>query len=247
MRAESEQGSGEMPTPIEVRDRVRSGILSALDRDVERRGGRTARRLLAAGALGVVGALGMVRIISGHPFGHHPSSHAIAFTAVWSGLLFVAIALTLLEVRTPSFPLARAAAVGIVGLGLAGVCSAFCPDQHFLSWWTGTRVGGFLGMTFGLPESALCLGFVTTAFVGALAAIGVLGVSRTPSVGPSLPAAMLVLLLSPGIALQAFGHPGPVLPAWLAGSIGGSLSGVAAGIGVIRSIHRRHGRADDTV
>ncbi|HPG28712.1 MAG TPA: hypothetical protein PLW10_23980, partial [Myxococcota bacterium] len=55
-------------TPPDLREGVRSGILASIKQDVERRGGRTARLLLAAGGVGVVGAVGIVLLISGHPF-----------------------------------------------------------------------------------------------------------------------------------------------------------------------------------
>jgi len=98
--------------PSEVREGVRSGIMGALERDAEMRGGRTARLLVAAGALGIFGAVGMIRMLSGHPYGHHPASHVVIFSAIWSGLLVVALALAFLQVRTPSLPLARAACLG---------------------------------------------------------------------------------------------------------------------------------------
>ncbi len=102
-------------TPSELRAGVRAGILAAVERDAELRGGRTARLLAAAGALGVLGAVGITLMISGHPFGHHPPWHVVVVTATWSGLLVVSLALIFLGVRTPSLPLARAACTGIVG------------------------------------------------------------------------------------------------------------------------------------
>ena len=54
-------------TPHEVREGVRSGILSSIEHDVELRGGRTARLLVAAGLIGVAGAIGVTLLISGHP------------------------------------------------------------------------------------------------------------------------------------------------------------------------------------
>lgn len=224
------EGMGSNQTPLEVREGVRSGIMSALERDTELRGGRTARLLIAAGALGVIGALGMIRMLSGHPYGHHPSSHVILFTAVWSGLLVVAIALALLQVRTPSMPLARAAGVGILGLGIAGVCSAFCPDQHFLNWWVSTSPGSRLNSAGGLALSALCFGGATTLVFGAAAAIVGLGGRHRGAIRPFLPAALLLLLLAPGIALQSFGTSALVFVAWLIGTGAGAYAGVALGL-----------------
>lgn len=216
--------------PGEVREGVRAGIMSALARDAEMRGGRTARLLVAAGALGIFGAVGMIRMLSGHPYGHHPDSHVVVFSATWSGMLVVALALTFLRVRTPSLPLARAACVGVLGLGIAGLCSAFCPDQHFLDWWVSTAAGGELRALGGLPLSALCFGGVTTIVFGTAAAFAALGGRRRGPIRPLLPAAMLLALLAPGVALQAFGHSIAVVLAWLAGTALGAYAGVALGV-----------------
>ena len=221
-------------TPVDVREGVRSGIVSALARDAELRGGRTARLLLAAGALGAFGAVGMIRMLSGHPYGHHPSAHIVWFTSVWSGLLVVALALAFLQVRTPSLPLARAACVGVLGLGIAGICSVFCPDQHFLAWWITTSLGGEIHSLGGLPLSGLCFGGITTLVFGAVAALTALGGSRRGPIRALLPALMLFVLLAPGVALQAFGNSRAVLVAWLAGTALGAYAGVALGIAARR-------------
>ena len=215
--------------PADLREGVRSGIVDALRRDTELRGPRTARRLLAAGALGIFGAVGVMLMISGHPYGHHPPWHAVLFAAIWSGFLVVAIALALLEVRTPSLPLARAACVGIVGLGIAGACSALCPDPHFLEWWASTSPGRQLESIGGVPLSVLCFGAVTTAVFGIGAAAGVL---RGTAIRPLLPAAVLVALLSPGIALQSFGTSWSAFAAWMLGACAGAYAGIALGIAI---------------
>jgi len=214
-------------TPPELREGVRAGILASVERDVELRGGRTARLLAAAGAIGVLGAAGITLMLAEHPFGHHPQWHAIVFAAVWSGLLVVSLALAFLQVRTPSLPLARSAAIGMLGLGLAGICSALCPDQHFLQWWSSTAVGGRLTTGGGLPLSALCFGLVSSLFLGAVAAF--IGLGRGP-MRPPLPAAMLLLLLSPGVALQSVDTSWAVFGSWLLGTAAGAYSGVATGI-----------------
>jgi hypothetical protein len=138
----------------EVREGVRSGILSSIQLDVEMRGGRTARLLVAAGVVGVVGAVGVTLLISGHPFGHHPPWHVAVISMVWTGLLVVGFAIAFLGVRTPALPLARSALVGILGLGLAGICGALCPDQHFLNWWSETGIGSLLTAAGGLVRAA---------------------------------------------------------------------------------------------
>ena len=216
-------------TPEEIRERVRSRIADALERDTEFRGARTARLLLAAGALGIFAAFGMIRIISDHPYDHHPGWHIVFFTAVWSGLLVVMLAIALLGVRTPHLPLARAARVAILGLGIAGICSVLCPDPHFLAWWGSTKAGEALGAIGGVPLSALCFGAVTTVVFSVVAAAVALGPRRLP-IQPMLPAAMLLLLLFPGIALQSFGTSWWVFSSWLVGTAAGAYAGSAVAL-----------------
>jgi len=216
-------------TPPDVREGVRSGILSSIKHDIELRGGRTARLLGAAGLVSVVGAIGVTLLVSGHPFDHHPPWHVTFFSTLWAGLLFVSFAIAFLQVRTPTLPLARSTSVGILGLGLAGICGAVCPDQHFLGWWSTTGIGEPLTQTGGLALSALCFGFVTTLFFGAVAAIVVL--RRGPqTVKPLLPAAALAVLLAPGVALQSVDTSASVFAGWLAGTGAGAYFGVAGGI-----------------
>lgn len=227
---EMEQGQ----TPGYLREGVRTGILGAIERDVERRGGRTARLLVAAGALGVFGAVGMIEMLAVHPYGHHPASHVVLFSAVWSGLLVVALALVFLQVRTPSMPLARAACVGVLGLGIAGVCSALCSDPHVFDGWIATGPGSRLLSWVGLPWSALCFGAVTTLAFGVVAATVGLGLRHHEPIRPAWPAGMLLLLLAPGVALQSIGTPPVVFGSWLLGTAGGAYAGVSIGIGVRR-------------
>ncbi len=217
-------------TPRELREGVRSGILASIKRDVELRGGRTAGLLVSAGLIGVVGAIGATLMISGHPFGHHAPWHVAVFASVWAGLLVVSLSIAFLQVQTPSIPLARAACVGILGLGLAGICGAVCPDQHFLHWWSATAAGSKLASMGGLALSALCFGGVTSLFFGAVAAFVALGGRSRSPVRPLLPAAMLLLLLAPGVALQSIDTSWGVFLGWLLGTGGGSYAGVAVGV-----------------
>lgn len=214
-------------TPTDLREGVRTGIVEALDRDAALRGGRTARLLVAAGALGVFGALGMIRMLSGHPYGHHPSWHVVVFSAVWSGLLVVALAIAFLQLRTPSMPLARSARVALLGLGVAGICSALCPDPHFLDWWNGTMAGGALAAIGGVPLSAFCFGAMTALLFGGVAMLLTTARGARAPIGPLLPASMLLLLLAPGIALQSFGTSWAVCVGWFVGTAAGAYGGVA--------------------
>ncbi len=226
---ESEMSTDSESTPPGVREGVRAGILDTIKHDVELRGGRTARLLAAAGLVGVAGALGVTLLVSTHPFGHHPPWHVAFFSAVWAGLLVVSFAIAFLQVRTPSLPLARYAAVGILGLGMAGICGVICPHPHFFDWWSATDIGMPLTRTFGLTCSALCFGLVATLFFGFASAILVLGDLRRP-VSPLLPAAVLFTLLAPGVVLQSVDASFGVSVGWLAGTGAGAYLGVAGGI-----------------
>jgi hypothetical protein len=215
---------------VDLREGVRAGILTSLERDLAQRGGRTARRLLVAGVIGVLAAVGVTLLLSGHPYGHHPSWHAVMFGAVWTGLLVVCLSLALLQVRTPSLPLARSALVAMLGLGLAGICGAACPDQHFLHWWSSTAVGAQLAEGGGPALSALCFGGVSALAFGVGAALVGLGATGDSPVRPLLPAAMLLALLAPGVALQSIDTSWAVFWSWLLGSGAGAYAGVASGI-----------------
>ncbi|NNL67192.1 MAG: hypothetical protein HKP30_13175, partial [Myxococcales bacterium] len=216
---------------------VRSGILASIERDVERRGGRTAGLLATAALFGVVGAIGATMLVASHPFDHHPAWHVGVFSTVWAGLLFVCLSLVFLQVRTPSLPLARSASAGLLGLGLAGICGALCPDQHFLAWWTRTGLGEPLTRAGGLALSAACFGLVTALLVAFVSALAMFA-GRAP-VRPALPATILLVLLAPGVALQSVGASLGVLAGWLAGTAAGSYLGVIAGLRIGAILGRR--------
>lgn len=218
------------PTPDELKEGVRSGILAALRQDMELRAGSTARLLLAAGALGAFGAIGITLLVAGHPFGHHPAWHFVVFAAVWTGLLIVSLALAFLQVRTPALPLARSACVGLLGLGVAGLCGAACPDPHFLRWWLASDVGSGLRDLGGSAVSVLCFGLMTSVFFGAVASVAALGSVRRGPIRPLLPAVALLLLLAPGVALQSFGTSWAVFGGWILGTAAGAYAGVAIGV-----------------
>jgi hypothetical protein len=153
-----------------------------------------------------------------------------AFSAVWAGLLVVTLAVVLLEVRTPSLPLARSATVGLLGLGLAGVCGAACPDPHFLAWWSHTYVGARLAESGGLALSTVCFGLVTSLIIGSVAVLLAVGRSRSVPMRSLLPAFVLLLLLSPGVALQSVGTSWTVFLGWWLSTALGAYLGVAGGL-----------------
>jgi hypothetical protein len=142
----------------------------------------------------------------------------------------VCLSLALLQVRTPSLPLARSALVAMLGLGLAGICGAACPDQHFLHWWSSTAAGAQLAERGGLALSALCFGGVSALSFGVGAALAGLGATGESPVRPLLPAAMLLALLAPGVALQSIDTSWAVFWSWLLGTGAGAYAGVAGGI-----------------
>ncbi len=213
----------------DVREGVRSGILDAIKHDVEQRGARTARLLIASGLVGVGGALGITLLVSAQPFGHHPPWHVAVVSTAWAGLLIVSFAVAFLQVRTPSLPLARCAAVGILGLGLAGICGAACPHPHYFDWWSATGIGAPLTRVLGVAFSALCFGLVTTLSFGLASAILVFRGTQH-RVEPLLPAAILFILLVPAVVLQSVDMSLGVSAGWLAGAAAGAYLGVAGGI-----------------
>lgn len=220
----------EQQTPTNLREGVRSGILGAIHRDVERRGWRTARLLVLSGAIGVAGALGATLLVTAHPFGHHDPWHVAAFSTVWAGILVVALAIALLQLRTPTLPLAHSVSIGLIALGVAGVCGLACPNPHFLAWWSSTRFGVELDRGVGEALSAFCFGVVTTLVFGGVAAVVVIGTSRRATILPLLPAAVIALLLSPGVALQSVGTSIGVFVGWMVGTGVGAYAGVSLGI-----------------
>lgn len=229
---------GDECTPPDLREGVRTGIVGALKRDFELRGGRTAQLLLVAGVIGVAGAVGITLLVAGHPFGHHPPWHVVVFSTVWAGLLVVSLAIVLLQLRTPFLPLARAVSIGLVALALSGVCGALCPDQHFLRWWERTVVGASITKVGGPGLAALCFGVVTAIVVTVAATALAPSDRQEPAPRPLLPAAIVIALLAPGIALQSVDTSWGVFFGWLAGAAVGSYAGVASGI-QLRSLGAR--------
>jgi hypothetical protein len=174
--------------------------------------------------------VGITLLLSGHPFGHHPAWHVVVFSVVWAGLLIVSLSIALLQLRTPSLPLTRAALVGIVALALAGFCGALCPDQHFLHWWARTAVGAGFTTATGPALAVLCFGLVTSLVVALAAAVLTPADRGQPPLRAPLPAAMVLVMLAPGIALQSVDTSWGVFLGWLAGAALGSYTGVAGGI-----------------
>lgn len=227
--------------PDAVREGVREGVLAALGQS----GSGAARRVLAAGAAGVVGSVGAVLLLAGHPFDHHPSWHVATFSCAWGALLVVAFALLWLRIRTPGWPLADSARAAIVALGLAGLAAPFSPDPHVLHAWHGTGVGRWLVEAGGAFPSALVLGLVIGAPLGLLSAVASLRASRRRDARLALVATgMMGLLLLPGIALQCVDAPAGSFPGWLLGTLLGSGAGITVALRPWRA-HPRAAREGD--
>ena len=224
----------ERPTPEALREGVRSAITSALARDVERRGGRTGGHLVLSGVIGVAGALAVTWLVGAHPLAHHPHWHLAFYSTMWAGLLIVALALAILDVRTPRWPIASAARAAVLALALAGVCAAVCPDQHFLAWWDATDPGTWIARTTGsLPLSAFCFGSVAAVTFALLAALPTLPRRREVVRAFVLTSALVALLQAPGIALQATDTSIAVFASWMGGNVVGSIAGVACAVGLL--------------
>jgi hypothetical protein len=216
--------------PDEIREGVREALLISLRQDFEMIGGRTARRLMAAGIGGILGAVGMTLLVSAHHWGDHPPQHLSILSAVWAGLLVVVLAFGLLGVRTPRLALGQAAIVGVVGLALAALCSFLCANQHFLQWWGDTVLGERLLGIAGFRASTLCFGLLTSFFFGVVSALVVFPKDRSRQPKPLLPATMIVVLLAPGLILQSMGTSPGVFLTWTAGTAIGAYLGVASGL-----------------
>jgi hypothetical protein len=220
----------EVRAPGELREGVREALLTSLKQDFDLRGGRTARRLVVAGIVGVSGAVGMTFLVAGHPLGQHQPWVLSVFSAIWAGLLVVALALGLLGIRTTRLALGQAAMVGVIGLALASLCSFLCANQHFLVWWGETAIGAWLLGTAGFSASTLCFGLLTSLFFGAVSALMVFPKDRARQPKPLLPAAMILVLLTPGLVMQSLGSSLGAFLAWTAGTGIGAYLGVTGGL-----------------
>lgn len=228
MRPSGEEES-DRPTPPDLRERVRGAIGAALARDAEHRAGRTGRRLAVAGILGVAGALAITWLVAAHPMDHHPNWHEGFYSTVWAGLLVVTLALGSLDVRTPLWPIANAARAAVLALAIAGLCAWRCPDQHFLRWWSTTRLGGWIfRATDSPPWTAFCLGSLAAAAFALLAALVTMPRCAGRARAWAATTALVALVQAPGIALQSTGEPASVFAGWIGGALLGSAAGVAA-------------------
>ena len=219
--------------PEALREGIRAGIVAALNEE-ERRTSTLVRRLAAAGAAGIAASVALTLVFAGRT--DHPM-HLAVCGAVWAGLLVECFAFALLRIRTPRIPLGQAAALGLVGLGLATIVALFCPDPHTWRWWNSTTLGAATLTMGGDLGSALCFGLCSALFLGFGATLVV--ASRGGRLGRAAPSAMvLTLLLAPVVILQASDSSVAVMALWGAGTAVGAHVGVGGGL-VLASALRR--------
>ncbi len=237
-------GIGEALRPSEeLRSSVREALASALQADAERSGISAARRLIASGGAGAVGAAGALVALTGHPFGHHPAGHLVGFSCLWAAAFVVVFALCWLRIRTPRWPLADAARTALIALGLAGLAALLSPDPHVLHAWSSGPVGGWLGQQAGLFASAGGLGLASSFALASLAAcISFRKLGRLDARLVGLSAAVVVLMLLPGITLHCAGE---TFAAWL-GWTAGTLLGSGAGISSVCVLRRAWARPEES-
>ena len=147
-------------------------------------------------------------------------------------------AVAFLGIRTPTLPLARGALAGIVGLGMAGICSLICPDPHFLNWWAETSLGSSILRAAGPAASAACFGLVATLVFGLVSAIVALVPRDRGVAAVAVPAMALVLMLLPAVALQSVGTSFGAFAGLFTGTAVGACVGIAAGVRVRKLFHR---------
>lgn len=220
-------------SPEALREGVRAGIVGAL-REEERRTSTLVRRLAAAGAAGIAASVALTLLFAGRT---DHAMHLAVCGAVWAGLLVECFAFALLRIRTPRIPLGQAAALGLVGLGLASIVALLCPDPHTWHWWNSTTLGAATRSMGGDLGSALCFGLCSALFLGFGATLVVAW--RGGRLGRAAPSALvLTLLLSPAVILQASDASIAVVTLWGAGTAVGAHLGVGGGL-VLASALRR--------
>ncbi|MGH7342617.1 MAG: hypothetical protein ACREKH_19195, partial [Candidatus Rokuibacteriota bacterium] len=216
-------------SPDELRNGVRQGIFDALAVDLDRTSSVTATRLGLAGILGLAGAVGSVVLFSGNALHQGHGWHLALCAAAWAGLLVECFAVVLLRIRPRRLPLGQAAALALLGLGLAAVLGLICPDPRYLDWWTGTALGATFMTHAGISGSALCLGLCSALVIGIGAAL-ILTLRGIGFRSIHLPAAFLFLLLWPAVVLQSAGAPLATFASWSVGLAIGAYAGVFLGL-----------------
>ena len=224
---------GESASPAALREGVRAGIVGALEEE-ERRTSTLVRSLAAAGGGGISASVALTLVFAGRT---DHAMHLAICGAVWAGLLVECFAFALLRVRTPRIPLGQAAALGLVGLGLASLVALSCPGPHTWHWWNSTLLGAATRSLGGDLGSALCFGLCSSVFLGFGATLVVFW--RGGHSGGATPSAMvLTLLLVPAVILQASDASIAVMSLWGVGTLVGAYLGVGGGLMVASALRR---------
>jgi hypothetical protein len=223
-----------------LREGVRRGILDALALELDRTSARTARRLAAAGALGMAGAVGAVAVFSGRPLEDGNGWVPALCAAAWSALMVACFSVVLLGIRVQRIQLTQICVVALLGLGLAALLALLCPDRHHLAWWSSTRLGSPVVARGGPGPGAFCLGACSALLVGA-SATALLALRGVVFHGALLTGILLYLMLWPAVLLQSAEAPAPVFGWWSAGLFVGCIGGVKLGLCAAQRLQTRPG------
>lgn len=225
--------------PAEVsarREAVRLGVRDALAREVDFTSRKTALRVSAAGGLGFATAVTAIGLFAPGGSTTDPVHFAVCAVA-WSSLVVVLFALGMLRIGTPRLPLAESALLALIGLALAAVLGAVCPNPQMLMWWMETAFGRWATNALGLEASSLCMGLCLALVAGAGAAVLVsVRAAGRPSI--FLPALLLFFAIWPSVIVQSMGESGMTLASWSVGLAIGACFGVAAGTLARRIVDR---------
>jgi len=208
-----------------VREGVRLGVHAALAEEVDRTNAATAMRLVGAGVLGLASASAAVALFSRGSPEHVDRLHLAVCAAVWSSVLVIAFAFVLLRVGSKRLPVAEAAALALVGLGLAALFGAAGPRPQMLMWWMDTPVGHAAAASLGVDASTLCFGVCLSLLAGAGATV-VFALRGLPLPRLPLSALLLFVLVWPVVAVQSLGSSLATLASWSIGLALGSGMGL---------------------
>ena len=224
----------------EVREGVRLGVRDALAAEVDRTAGATAARVATAGVLGFLAATALVGILLSSASQQPGVLWLTVCTAVWTTLLVVAFALVLLRVGTPRRPIADAAALGLVGLGVVTLLGFVCPDPMLFLGLIERLLGGMPEGHAAALASSLCLGLCVALIAGAGASLALLLRGRAWG-APWISAAAIFALLWPAVLVRSSELAASRLAGWSLGLALGSLVGVGLGL-LVRAVARRAAR-----
>jgi hypothetical protein len=227
------EGNQAAPTPGNLREGVREGILGALREDLDRTSGATTRSLALAGVLGIATAIGAVILFSGGTLASIHGWHLAFCAAAWSAILVECFLVVLLRIRGRRLSVGHATTLALVGFLTAAALGVMCPHPHYIEWWNATRVGGVAARFAGDAGSAFCFGL---CLAGAIA-LGASLIANFRSTAPRsvwLSATLLFLLMWPALILQFSKASAADFAAGTLGLSVGICLGLGLGVGVDR-------------